>query len=546
MAGDDRKRVLIAGGGVAALEAALALRELAADRARIELLAPDPNFWYQPLSVAEPFGLGEPLRLELDGIARQLGGSRTPGGLTGIDAWRHVAHTSRNVDLEYDVLLVACGALPIASVPGAVTFRGAADTERIARVVDDLIAGNTRSLAFVIPWGATWSLPAYELALLAAAHLGGHGADAELTLVTPEAEPLQLFGPPASQAIRDLLVEAGVELRRGEYAVGFEDGLLDLIPGPGLDVDSVVALPHLEGAPLDGIPQTLTGFVPVDDHGRVHGLEDVYAAGDITSFPVKQGGLAAQQADAAAEAIAAALGVELEPQPFRPVLRGLLLTGRAPRYLRRELSGAPELEPVAAHEALWWPPAKVVGRHLAPFLAELAGVETQDRDEAPDHAVSVEVELDAETVARLETSRIPLDVVRYEGTRVADVMDTAPVLASGDDLLDAIAQRLIAHESTACLVTSGDRLVGIVTARDVVRASAARVQPHELPVRLWMTAEPITVPPSFPASAAALLMSEYGVHHLPVVEDDHLLGLVVLEDILAAAAAPLQTAAVDD
>lgn len=536
MTDDGRTRVLIAGGGVAALEAALTLREHAADRTRVEILAPDPHFWYQPLSVAEPFGLGDAVHLEIDGLARRLGGHRTPGALTGLDAWRHVAHTSTNAEIEYDLLLVACGALPMPAVPGATTFRGVADAEKMSRVIDDLESGDAHSVAFVVPWGATWSLPAYELALLTAAHLGGRGADAELTLVTPEADPLQLFGPPASDAIRELLVEAGVELRCGEYAVGFEDGLLEVVPGPAIDVDRVIALPRLEGAPLDGLPQTLTGFVPVDAHGRVHGVADVYAAGDITSFPVKQGGIATQQADAAAEAIAAACGAEIEPQPFRPVLRGLLLTGRAPRYLRRELSGEPERGPIAAGEALWWPPAKIVGRHLAPFLAELAGSEHVPGEELPEHpAVPIEVELDRTALAELETSRIPLDIVPYEGTRVAEVMDSEPVVATGDAMLDDVAERLVEHGATACLVVTDDRLVGVVTATDVVRASAARVQPHELPVRLWMTAEPITVPPSYPASAAALLMSEYGIHHLPVVDDDRLVGIVELEDLLTAA-----------
>ena len=63
----------------------------------------------------------------------------------------------------------------------------------------------------------------------------------------------------------------------------------------------MIALPSLSGQRIDGVPQTRDGFVPVDRHGRVDGLPDVYAAGDITRFPVKQGGLAAQQADAAAE-----------------------------------------------------------------------------------------------------------------------------------------------------------------------------------------------------------------------------------------------------
>jgi sulfide:quinone oxidoreductase len=135
MAGNGRQRVLIAGGGVAALEAALALRHHAADLASVELLAPSPYFTYQPLSVAEPFGLGEPMRLELDAVAHRLGAHRTPGGLTGIEYWRHVAHTSKNIELEYDVLLIASGALPIPAIPGATTFRGAADSEKVERLL---------------------------------------------------------------------------------------------------------------------------------------------------------------------------------------------------------------------------------------------------------------------------------------------------------------------------------------------------------------------------------------------------------------------------
>ena len=109
-----------------------------------------------------------------------------------------------------------------------------------------------------------------------------------------------------------------------------------------VSADRVVALPRLQGAPIDGLPQTVHGFIPVDSHCRVHGVADVFAAGDITSFTVKQGGIATQQADAAAEAIAAAAGASVTPKAFRPVLRGLLLTGRQPRYLRRELSVQPE------------------------------------------------------------------------------------------------------------------------------------------------------------------------------------------------------------
>ena len=77
--------VLIAGGGVAALEAALALRALAPELVSVELLAPEPHFWYKPLSVAEPFHLGEVRQFELSGLARALGASFTPGALVSVD-----------------------------------------------------------------------------------------------------------------------------------------------------------------------------------------------------------------------------------------------------------------------------------------------------------------------------------------------------------------------------------------------------------------------------------------------------------------------------
>ena len=74
-------------------------------------------------------------------------------------------------------------------------------------------------------------------------------------------------------------------------------------------------MPRLVGPPLAGLPQTRHGFVPIDRHCRVTGLPGVYAAGDITTFPVKQGGIAAQQADVAAQAIALASGADVVPSP---------------------------------------------------------------------------------------------------------------------------------------------------------------------------------------------------------------------------------------
>ena len=531
-----QKRVLIAGGGVAALEAALALRRLAEDRVRIELLAPEPRFWYRPLAVAAPFELGDVLHFELGALAREIGADFTPGGLVGIDAWRHTAHTSKNTQLEYDMLLVACGALPTPAIPGALTFRGPADIEVIGSVLRELASGVASSVAFVIPWGAVYSLPAYELALLTSAHLDRLGLrGVEVSVVTPEEEPLQVVGQQASEAICLLFADRGIVLRTGAYPIDVVDGLLRLIPYGAVEADRVVALARLKGAPLDGIPQTVDGFVPVDAHCGVRGVADVYAAGDITSFTVKQGGIATQQADAAAEAIAAAAGADVEPARFRPVLRGMLLTGAPPRYLRRELAFEPDVEPVATLEPLWWPPAKIVGRYLAPFLASIAGAEAPSVAPAGEvGAAEVERVLDSGVIAGLDSSSLLLRDGSDDEPRVEAVMTRTVVVLAPEDTLVEAAEQLLREDVRAAVVSEYGRIVGTLTSVDLLHASAARTHPAEARVREWMTAEPLTVPGDTPVSAASMLIEQYGIDLLPVVEEGSVVGMVDREQVGSA------------
>jgi sulfide:quinone oxidoreductase len=537
-----KTRVLIAGGGVAALEAALALRDLAEDRVSVELLAPEPHFWYRPLAVAAPFQLGDVRRFELDGLTRSIGASFTTGALVAVDAWRHIAHTSMNVEIEYDTLLVACGAVPTPAIPGALTFRGPADIEAIQHLLEEIEGGGVHSVAFAIPWGAVWSLPAYELALLTAAHLQARGTrNVELTLVTPEEEPLQLFGSPASEAVRELLAKRGVSIRAGAYAAEFTEGELRLLPEGSVPAERVVALPRLRGAPIDGLPQTVHGFIPVDAHCRVHGVEDVFAAGDITSFTVKQGGIATQQADAAAESIAAAAGADVRPERFRPVLRGLLLTGSEPRYLRREITGQPDREPVAGPDPLWWPPAKIVGRYLAPFLASIADVEALP--ELPAFApgsLPIEVELDPEAIEGLRASRLQLEYEDGgEGKRVDDVMSRNPLIVAPEDTLGEVAERLVERDGSSATVAEYGRLIGILTMANLLRAYAARAHPSEARVRQWMTAEPVAISSGTALAAAATLMDKYEIHHLPVVEGERPIGMLHVEDVTRHSAVPV-------
>jgi sulfide:quinone oxidoreductase len=261
--------------------------------------------------------------------------------------------------------VLALGARPVEAIRGALTFRGAQDAGRVAEMVGHLREGTLRRVAFVVPGGTTWTLPLYELALQTAAALRGSAAQAELTVVTPEPGPLAAFGREVSDTVTALLAERGVRLRTGALVDEYDAGLLRLGAGGSLAADRVIALPRLLGPRIRGVPSDPLGFVPVDELARVIGIDGVHAVGDMTAHCLKQGGLAAQQADVAASAIAAAAGVSVPLQPYRPVLRGLLLTGGEPRFLRRDPHGATE----ASGEPLWWPPAKIAGRHLAPYLA---------------------------------------------------------------------------------------------------------------------------------------------------------------------------------
>jgi sulfide:quinone oxidoreductase len=383
-------RVLIAGGGVAALEAVLTLQELAQGPLEIVLLAPNRHFEYTPLSVAEPFDLGRAHRFELAEILGERGVETISDSLAAVDAERRQVRTETGVTLPYTALLVATGARRRGALPGAITFSGARTAPDVRRLLREAESGQLERLVFAVPPGVTWSLPAYELALMSGADLAEKGVEAMISIITPEPRPVDAFGARASAAVAEMLELRGIDFHTGE-ALRLEAGELLLAEGAPLAADAVVALPRLLAPEIEGLPADSEGFVPIDEHGWVRGLPGVYAAGDATDFPLKQGGIAAQQADAAAEAIAAELGFDVDPAPFRPVLRGLLLTGRAPRYLRAEVLGGGASRSSAEEDAIWWPPAKIAGRRLGPFLA-LQGV----AGGTPPDAVALELEASGE------------------------------------------------------------------------------------------------------------------------------------------------------
>ena len=134
----------------------------------------------------------------------------------------------------------------------------------------------------------------------------------------------------------------------------------------------MISLPRLEGRRIGGIPHDADGFVAVDEHGGWSGWSGVYAAGDVTAFPVKQGGIATQQADAVAEAIAAAAGAAIEPRPSTRSCAACSGPGGSPatstaatggRTAKRSSLSERHLEPL--HNG------KLIARYLSPLVDSL-------------------------------------------------------------------------------------------------------------------------------------------------------------------------------
>ena len=364
---------------MAALETLLALHALLGRRIELELLAPGTHFLNRPAAVAEPFGLGSAATTPIADVAGRCHAETHEGTLAAVRPDDRIAVTDDGAELAYDRLVIAVGARPAETLPGAVRFTGPNDVAGISEVLERAQDGRVRSIAFALQAGVAWTLPLYELAIMTAIELRDRGVrGVELTLVTPERSPLWLFGAEAGIALSGLLRDRDVHLRHGRPA-RLADGRLVLEDGEAVPADAAVVLPSLHGPAIAGLPADEHGFIPVDGHGRVAGVADVFAAGDATTYPVKQGGLATQQADVVAGTIAAELGAIHTAPPFRPVLRGMLLTGGAPLYLRAELTpeggvrstghARAELHGEVSIRALWWPPGKVAGRYLAPYLA---------------------------------------------------------------------------------------------------------------------------------------------------------------------------------
>jgi sulfide:quinone oxidoreductase len=325
----------------------------------------------------QPFAAKRVRGLRLERVAAELDARWQRGCVDRVEHRRRRIVTTDGSELAYDALVLAVGARPRRAwdCDGVLMYHEGPDASSFRLLLRRLREGSVQRVAFVRPPGPTWPMPLYDLAFMTATDCATHGCpDARLSIVTPESAPLAVFGTWASAEVGRLLEQHGVALHASSYAAPGPGGSLEVRPGDRrLEVDRIVTQPRLVGPRLRGVPCERDGFVHTDAYGRVHGLEGLFAAGDATSFPVKQGGLATQQADVVAEVIAAGAGVAVEPRPFRPMLRGVLPVAGEARFMRADISGAGGDDSTLSREPTWAPANKVHGRYLAAYLGRQVG-----------------------------------------------------------------------------------------------------------------------------------------------------------------------------
>ena len=330
-----RFEVLIAGGGVAGLEAAFALQHLAADRVRVRVISVGTDFIYRPLAIGEPFNRSHAAHTPLRQLVEEAGAELICDALVKVDVTARRAQLASGAELDYDALLVATGAILDPIHDHATGIDDARIDDLLHGLVQDIEQGYLHRLAVIIPSPPPWPLPAYELALMASERAWDMQADLEVTLVTPEPAPLDVFGPVASRALATLLGERRIEVISSSWCEVPDSRSVLIHPGGRqLACDRILALPTLRGPDLGGLPQDDDGFLPVDEYGQVHGVERVWAAGDCTDGSIKQGGVSADLADVAAESIAATAGAHVRARSFVATIEGVLMTGGTARYLR--------------------------------------------------------------------------------------------------------------------------------------------------------------------------------------------------------------------
>lgn len=329
---NEQKKAIIVGGGFGGLEVALYLRRRLAEKAAVTLVSEHAAFVYKPYLTHVPFGLDpKDMRLSLPDLASAQGFRFQQGIAHAVDPERRMLRVSER-EMSYDGLFLATGAAARAKeeVPGLRTHGFMIEREddmlRLRRALGQLQSevrgGAQRRIVLLVPPGCQWAGALYELAFMLATWLTWKDAreGVELLLLTAEHRFMDVFGPGVHEALQNELKERGIGARRWQQPRRAEQGALVFPEGGRLAYDLLIAAPSHEAAVRwKALPTDERGFLRTKTASRqVESHPDIYAVGDASDYPVKQGFLALLQADAAAEAWAARVLDEKPRFAFKP------------------------------------------------------------------------------------------------------------------------------------------------------------------------------------------------------------------------------------
>ena len=363
---------VVLGGGIAGLEATMALADLARGRTELMLVTPDPDFQLKPMVVEEPFTSEPANRRELAPVADALDAELIRGSVGEVIAGAQVVMLADGRSLHYDFLVVCVGGHARGVYSGTTTVRAAGEAIGIDRLLAAAAEHESRRLALVVPPGVSWTLPLYEIALMSRRRAQELGLlDLRISLDTPEAAPLTVFGSVPSEAVAELLRARKIDFHGGAVRSGGGYGRPVRDPGRGAGrggcgdcaagsgrSDARAAAARRRGVHPDrrARPGRRCADGSMPPATRRPSRSSRAASGPSRRMPrpsTSQG----------------ELGADLEPSPFHPILRGKLIVGGESLDLRQDLTGG-HGEGVASPDYLWWPPQKVSGRYLSAWLAD--------------------------------------------------------------------------------------------------------------------------------------------------------------------------------
>ena len=392
--------VCIAGAGTAGLEALLEARAQLGDSVELVLISPDREFRYRPMSRDLPFQPAHERAVSIGDLVADVGARWLRDKVEVVRPAERSLLTRDGDQVSYDYLLLATGERSTRPLRQGYLWRRGGDPRFLDRILLEVVNGIVHSVALVVPRGARWPLPAYELALVLG-WTAGRGAGATVSLLTAEPEPLAALGSLACATVMAELDAAGVEIYAGVELIDEPElppptmSVADVIivperaadqataligeptdparvragTGAAQKFDRLISLPVMLGPHIVGVPSDPLGFVEVNESLKVYGSDRIWAAGGCIAAALEHSALSAQQADAAIAAIAQELSGEASSgtsaAPFE--LTGLLLTGQRERWQAKNPLGTEE----PSTRCFWWPPGRAVGRRLAERIAAL-------------------------------------------------------------------------------------------------------------------------------------------------------------------------------